>query len=492
MKRVSVIGSGIGGLAIAVRLALKGYKVSVYESNSSPGGKAAEFSSNGYRFDKGPSLLTMPEKIDELFVLAGKSPKDYFKYTKLNESCRYFYNDGVVIKAYSEPIKFSEEILKKTNTPIHKTKRYLSENEFIFKATSYLFLEKSLHKIKTYLSLKVLYSAMKIPFLNLFSTMNEVNLKRFSNPKIVQLFNRYATYNGSNPYLAPAVLNSISNLEFKKGAFFSEKGMSAIPKSIYKLALELGVKFYFNSKVESIKVNNKSIEGVVVGKDFFPSKLVVCNTDIYYVYNNLLPKNHLNNYKKDEERSSSAIIFYWGINMVFDQLQLHNILFSGDYQEEFKHSSEGKTISNDPTVYINITSKKKTSDAPPNSENWFVMINVSHNKKQDWDDLILKARKDIIRKINSTLKISIEDHIVFEDTVDPRSIESETHSFKGALYGTSSNSKESAFFRHPNFSKDIKGLYFCGGSVHPGGGIPLVLSSAKIVDELISEEYEKK
>jgi phytoene dehydrogenase-like protein len=116
-----VIGSGIGGLAIAVRLALKGYKVSVYESNSSPGGKAAEFSSNGYRFDKGPSLLTMPEKIDELFVLAGKSPKDYFKYTKLNESCRYFYNDGVVIKAYSKPIKFSEEIFKKTNTPIHKT-----------------------------------------------------------------------------------------------------------------------------------------------------------------------------------------------------------------------------------------------------------------------------------------------------------------------------------------------------------------------------------
>ena len=120
------------------------------------------------------------------------------------------------------------------------------------------------------------------------------------------------------------------------------------------------------------------------------------------------------------------------------------------------------------------------------------MINVPYNKDQDWDKLVVKSKKNIIKKINRVLNISIEDNIVCENVIDPRNIESETHSFKGALYGTSSNTKGAAFFRHPNFSKEIKGLYFCGGSVHPGGGIPLVLSSAKIVDELIKRDYEKK
>ena len=492
MKKASVIGAGIGGLAIAVRLAVNGYKVNVFESNSYPGGKAAEFKTKGFRFDKGPSLLTMPEKIDELFLLAGRTPRDYFKYSKINESCRYFYEDGTVIKAYSDVMKFSEELFNQTKTPKHQTINYLKENEFIFKATSYLFLEKSLHKLKTYLSFKVLLSALKIPFLNLFSTMNEINNKRFKNEKVVQIFNRYATYNGSDPYLAPGVLNSISNLEFKRGAFSADNGMSTIPKSIYKLALELGVGFYFNSSVEEIRIDENEVEGVVVGKDLYSSDLVICNTDIYYIYNKLLPKKYSLKQQQNSERSSSAIIFYWGIDKVFDTLQLHNILFTQSYKNEFKHIRGGISIYEDPTIYINITSKKKTSDAPKNSENWFVMINVPYNKDQDWDKLVMKSKKNIIKKINRVLNISIEDNIVCENVIDPRNIESETHSFKGALYGTSSNTKGAAFFRHPNFSKEIKGLYFCGGSVHPGGGIPLVLSSAKIVDELIKRDYEKK
>ena len=492
MKKASVIGAGIGGLAIAVRLAVNGYKVNVFESNSYPGGKAAEFKTKGFRFDKGPSLLTMPEKIDELFLLAGRTPRDYFKYSKINESCRYFYEDGTIIKAYSDVMKFSEELFNQTKTPKHQTINYLKENEFIFKATSYLFLEKSLHKLKTYLSFKVLLSALKIPFLNLFSTMNEINSKRFKNEKVVQIFNRYATYNGSDPYLAPGVLNSISNLEFKRGAFSADNGMSTIPKSIYKLALELGVVFYFNSTVEEIRIDKNEVEGVVVGKDLYSSDLVVCNTDIYYIYNKLLPKKYSLKQQQNSERSSSAIIFYWGIDKVFDKLQLHNILFTQSYKNEFKHIRGGINIYEDPTIYINITSKKKTSDAPKNSENWFVMINVPYNKDQDWDKLVMKSKKNIIKKINRVLNISIKDNIVCENVIDPRNIESETHSFKGALYGTSSNTKGAAFFRHPNFSKEIKGLYFCGGSVHPGGGIPLVLTSAKIVDELIKRDYEKK
>ena len=260
--------------------------------------------------------------------------------------------------------------------------------------------------------------------------------------------------------------------------------MRSIVKSLYTLALELGVVFMFNSRVKKITVKRKRVKSIISKNKEYESDIIVCNSDIHYVYNNLLDRKTFANYYKKNERSSSAIIFYWGINRLFDKLKLHNILFSENYKEEFDCIRNGK-IYNDPTVYINITSKKIKSDAPKGKENWFVMINTPHNSGQFSKNTIQQIKKDIVIKINRILNTNIEKHIVSEHIVDPKTIEKETLSFAGALYGTSSNTKSSAFFRHPNFSKDIQGLYFCGGSVHPGGGIPLALSSAKIVDGLI-------
>tara|TARA_B100000902_G_scaffold292852_1_gene279331 strand:- start:203 stop:1660 length:1458 start_codon:yes stop_codon:yes gene_type:complete len=485
LKKVSVIGSGIGGLAVAIRLKIRGYDVRVFEASASYGGKVSQIQNNGFRFDKGPSLLTMPDKIDELFKLANKKPADYFEYFELEESFRYFYEDGTVIRAYSDNEKLKNEIYEKTNVPKKTIQRYLDKNTFIFNATNHLFLEKSLHKLKSYISFRVLLSFFKLPFLNLFRTMNQVNKKTFNNEKITQLFNRYATYNGSNPYLAPGLFNSISHLELTKGAYYPKGGMRSIAKSLYTLALELGVVFMFNSRVKKIIVKREGVKSIISKKKEYESDIIVCNSDIHYVYNNLLDRKTVANYYKKNERSSSAIIFYWGINRLFDKLKLHNILFSENYKEEFDYIRKGK-IYNDPTIYINITSKKIKSDAPIGKENWFVMINTPHNSGQFSKNKIQQIKKDIVIKINRMLDTNIETHIVSEHIVDPKTIENETLSFAGALYGTSSNTKSSAFFRHPNFSKETQGLYFCGGSVHPGGGIPLALSSAKIVDDLIS------
>tara|TARA_B100002051_G_scaffold251106_1_gene263060 strand:- start:344 stop:973 length:630 start_codon:yes stop_codon:yes gene_type:complete len=207
------------------------------------------------------------------------------------------------------------------------------------------------------------------------------------------------------------------------------------------------------------------------------------------VYNNLLNKpNYLNNHTKNN-RSTSAIIFYWGIKKTFEKLSLHNILFAKDYENEFNEIKNSKNIQSDPTIYINITSKHIVTDAPKNSENWFVMINVSHNKGQNWDLLVQNARQKITKKINRFLNTDIEKFIEYEEYMDPTSIELKTGSFQGSLYGTSSNDRMSAFLRHPNFTNKIKNLYFCGGTVHPGGGIPLALNSSKIVtNEIISNK----
>jgi len=485
LKKAIVIGAGLGGLSVAIRLAVKGYDVTVFEANKHAGGKMNELRLGDYRFDTGPSLFTMPELVEELFDLAGHSMDDYLKSQRLQETCRYFFDDQTIINGFSDIEKFGQEVEKKTKVESNQVIDYLKKSKFIYDTTAPLFLNQSLHKLKTFLSFKVFLSMINLPFLGVFSSMNTANESQFEDQKIVQLFNRFATYNGSNPFLAPAILNIIPHLEFNKGAYFPDNGMYSIADALFNLAKKTGVKFKFNQKVDSIETYGNATVGIKIKEQIYSSDLIVCNTDIYFAYKHLLKQPLKAKKVLKQERSTSALIFYWGIKKEFNNLDLHNILFSADYQNEFSCLQKG-TISNDPTVYINITSKINKSDAPNGSENWFVMINVPSDNNQNWDELIKESRKNIIDKINKTLHTDIESLIEQEQVLEPRLIESMTGSFKGSLYGTSSNSRMAAFFRHPNFSKDFNNLYFCGGSVHPGGGIPLALSSAKIVDSLIN------
>ncbi|WP_029275614.1 1-hydroxycarotenoid 3,4-desaturase CrtD [Pedobacter borealis] len=481
-----VIGAGIAGIASAIRLSLKGYEVDVFEANSKPGGKLAEIKMNGFRFDAGPSLFTMPRYVDELFKLAGKNPEDYFEYLKLKEICRYFYEDGLRLNASADLDEFAKEIEEKTASTAKEVERYLNKSKTIYDVTHRVFLERSLHKIKSYLHWDTLKSIFRFGQIDAFRTQAKANRSFFKDDRIAQLFNRYATYNGSDPYQAPATLNIIPHFEYHYGAFLPKKGMYSIVTALIKLAEELGIRFHYNQKVEEIIYSNglnPEVQGVKVNDKIYKANVVVSNLDIWFTYKNLLkniarPKKLLN-----QERSSSALIFYWGMDGNYSDMGLHNIFFAEDYQKEFNAIWKDKTISSDPTVYINISAKHIRGDAPTDSENWFVMINVPANNGQNWDVLIKEVRTNIIKKISRLLNRNIEKDIICEQILDPRSIESKTGSYQGSLYGNSSNNQFSAFLRHPNFSSKVKNLYFCGGSVHPGGGIPLALLSAKIIDD---------
>lgn len=489
MKTI-IIGSGIAGLATAVRLACAGHQVEVFEANQYPGGKLSEINKNGFRFDAGPSLFTLPHLVDELFELAEKKPKDHFRYIKLDKACNYFYEDGTRFTSYHNRQQFANELQNKLElkdtTPVLKQ---LDKAAWRYKITTPIFIEYSLHRLKNYTNLHTIKGLLSIFRLNLFSSMHLENQKLFKDKRLVQYFNRFSTYNGSSPYKAPALLNMIPHLEHNIGTFFPEEGMHAITQSIYKLAQTVGVRFYFGSKADEIIVEDKKVKAILVGGKRFDADIVVSNADIYSTYKKLLPTEKHPENILNQEKSSSALIFYWGINKEFAELDLHNILFTNDYEKEFYHLFDKKTIYHDPTIYINITSKYKSNDAPKGCENWFVMINVPNNNGQDWEALIAQARKNILEKINRILQTDIEKCIETEETLDPRSIEKRTSSFAGALYGNASNNRYAAFLRHKNFSSQVKGLYFCGGSVHPGGGIPLCLNSAKIVSTLIQEDY---
>lgn len=483
-KKAVVVGSGIAGLAGAIRLACKGYEVDVFEANAYLGGKLTVFEQNGYRFDAGPSLFTMPKYVEELFELAGKRPSDYFEYVQWPTACHYFFEDGTFL-----PFVFNQNQLEKVVSETLQIdpkplRKHLQKSAFIYQKTREPFLENSLHRLSNYFSKAIVSCVAAIPKLSIFTTMHAANEKALNHPKLVQIFDRYATYNGSNPYKAPGILNIIPHLEHGIGTYFPTKGMHSIPQSLIQLGKDLGIAYHTNKRVNEIVHQNKQVSGIRIGNEIIPAAVVLCNSDVKPAYKHLLPTVKISPKVLKQEPSSSALIFYWGIQKKFPKLDLHNIFFSENYHEEFNHIFEQKSVYHDPTIYVHISSKIIQSDAPSGCENWFVMINVPANSGQNWQEIRETARKQILEKLNRMLQIDLESLIETEDFLDPIRIEERTSSFAGALYGASSNDRMAAFFRHPNFSP-IQGLLFAGGSVHPGGGIPLCLLSAKIaVDQL--------
>ncbi|MBO2008274.1 phytoene desaturase [Siccationidurans soli] len=486
---VAIIGAGIAGLATAVRLAVAGHPVTVFEAGPTFGGKMQQFAlPGGYRFDAGPSLFTLPQLVDDLFRLAGREPAEYFRYQRLDPITHYFFADGTRLTAWADAEKFAAEIEAKLATPAAEVTRFLARAGRAYDATAGTFLHKSLHKAGTYLSSETLKAVGALPQLGLLGTMHQRHANAFGkDPRLVQLFDRYATYNGSDPYQAPATLSMIPHLEHGIGAFYPEGGIYAIAESLLRLATEFGVKFRYNEAVEEIITAEKRVTGLRTALDVYDFGRVVSNMDVVPTYRRLLPGQPAPERTLGQPRSSSALIFYWGIRREFSELDLHNIFFSADYKAEFRAIFEERTVADDVTVYVNITSKKTPTDAPVGHENWFVMVNVPHDQGQDWDALASKTRAAVLRKLSQALGTAVEPLIAAERVWTPPGIAADTSSFGGALYGSSSNNALAAFLRHPNFSGQLEGLYFCGGSVHPGGGIPLCLLSAKIVSSLIDE-----
>lgn len=485
-KSCAVIGAGVAGIAAAIRMRNKGYDVTVFEANSFPGGKLSTESNGAYRFDMGPSVFTLPEYVDELFTLSGKDPRAYFSYTQLDPVYRYFFEDGSVLDAYHGMEQFAEKIAAKTSDSKAQILRYMKKTAQMYDLTAEVFLHNSLHKVKNYFTKAVAKGLLNFGKIGAFDTMHGVNSKAFRDKRLVQLFNRYATYNGSSPYLAPATLNVIPHVEIMKGAYYPEGGMFSITKALVQLATDLGVTFKFSSPVQEIITLYNHATGIRTSNNEVQSfDTVISNMDVYSTYHRLLPNAPKPKRTLQQPKSSSGIIFYWGIEHSFAELGLHNIFFAEDYEAEFETIFGKRSIYHDPTIYVNITSKHTPSDAPAGCENWFAFINVPNNTGQDWDAFIETAREAIIQKVNRMLKTDIRPMIASELVFDPRVIEQRTSSAFGAIYGNSSNNKFAAFMRHPNFSRTVKNLYFCGGSVHPGPSIPLCLLSAKITTNLI-------
>lgn len=485
-NHIVVIGAGVAGLAAALRLRAKNYHVTVLEKNATCGGKIMDFTSGGYRWDKGPSLFTNPLEVDELISLFGVNPRDYYNYQQSESTCSYYFHD----KTSAHFVRDREVLKNELNSKFgieaaNRTMTYLERSGESYKRIGDFFIDNPPVKLRDVFRKELVVRYPHFLTSKLRKNLHQYNHATLKEPKLVQVFDRFGTYNGSNPFKMSGLYSMIPHLEQNIGTFFPEGGMRAIVDSLYRLAFERGVNFCFNERIIDV-VKSEGGYSVRTDNAHYQASKLVCAIDHVTFYRDLLKDEKLFKHYSRQERSTSALVFYWGVKRVIPELRMHNIFFCKDYRREFDQLFTEQSFADDPTVYVHVSSVMNADDAPAGCQNWFVMINTPAGKEPDTAQ-ILKYKNLIIDRIRQQFDSDISTSVEVENHWTSRAIEQDTGSWLGALYGASSNGKLAALRRHGNQHKKYPGLYFCGGTVHPGGGIPLVLKSAKIVANIIDK-----
>ena len=481
-----VIGGGPSGIAAALRRNKRLENVLIIEQTDHLGGKLDTYEWQGFKWDKGPSLFTLPDLVDDLFRLYGKNPTDYFQYVLHDENCRYHFKDGTHFTLYSSSEKRTAELSKHfKQDEIDSVEKYITKIGKTYDAIGELFIGSPKLSFADAFKPKILKQYPKIVSRQMLFSMNDYNERLLKNEKLVQLFNRYGTYNGSNPYKMSGLYSMIPHLELNIGTYFPKGGMRSIVESLITLAKEEGVHIKLSEKNTKV-IPTEDGYTIQLENETIKAKNVICSIDHVNFYKKVLTDDALYAKHVQEERSTSAVVFYWAVEGKHENVGLHNIIFSSDYVKEFKQLFDDKVVQDEPTIYIHNSSAVEKSHAPETGENWFVMINAPAGVDVK-EERLEELRQYMKKGIKNALGIDLENKILHEENWSMRKIEKETGSFMGSLYGGAFNTKTASFKRHGNESKKYKNLYFTGGSVHPGGGIPLVLKSAKIVDELMEK-----
>lgn len=487
-KHVLIIGAGLGGLAAAIRLAKYGLRVTVFEKNATPGGKMNETCIGKFRFDIGPSLLTMPSVIDDLFSFISKKRSEYLQFVHVDPICRYFFSDNTIFDTFSDRDKMHSELEKFAPQEIAAYDKFLNYVHDLYKFAAEIFLFTPIHEFRKIIKFRFLPSLFQIHRLDALCTVHQRLTSFFNEPKLLQVFDRYPTYNGSDPFQAPATLNIIAHVEYNMGSYYISGGMYQMIRAMEKLCRELNIEIHYNSPVERINYYNKRITGIQVNGTSISADYIVCNADVVHTFNHLITgfskrKARLNRL----EPSLSGLVFLWSVKGIHDQLGHHNVFFSSDYRREFKQLSQEQRPPDDPTIYVCISSRRDAQHAPKNGENWFVLLNMPClSAGQNWKAYLKQLRAIALARLKRH-DVHLESKIEAEQVFTPENFLSLYGANRGSIYGISSNHRLSAFLRPPNRSRELQGLYFVGGSTHPGGGIPLVLLSGKMVSELIAE-----
>jgi phytoene desaturase len=477
--RVIIVGGGVGGLASAIRLRSAGHPVTIFERNDGVGGKLATFERDGYVFDIGPSLITLPHIIDDVFRTAGTSLADEVELVRLDPQFRYGWRDGSTLTVPDDVDATAAAFDAFLPGAAEQWRAFDARGRRIWDVAERTFFAGPMSNPLSLL--QRMRSPLDLPAIDPMRTLHRSATRYFDDERLLQWAGRYATYSGSSPYAAPATLACIPHVESRFGCWYPMGGLGALRDAFEEVARRVGVEIVTGADVARVTANRR-VSGVgLADGTHVPAEIVVVNTDAEHLYADLLPDRRALARVRRAERSTSGFVMCLGVRGLTPALEHHNVWFSDDYRQEYDELDAGRPA-DDPTIYACVSSVTDSSQAPDGCENWFLLVNAPAGAEIDAD-----AYGAVVLSQLASHGVDLRNRIEFTWTMTPDDIARRYRSPGGAIYGTSSNGKRAAFVRPANRGAR-EGLYLVGGSSHPGGGLPLVTTSAKIVAAMIASD----
>lgn len=493
---IVIIGAGIGGLSAAIRLAAAGQEVVVLEKNPRVGGKMYQIEADGYRWDTGPSVITMQHVFEALFAAAGRRLDEYLTLLPIDPLTRYFYANGMQLDATSDWARMAQQIEAIEPRDVEGYLAFLRHAAQLHRITGPVFIYNRPPTVRRILGVPVA-DWFKV---DAWRTMQSKISSLVRSPELRQLLGRFATYVGGSPFEAPATLNVIAHVEMTGGVTYPQGGIYRIAAALETVAGELGVTVRTNAPVAEICTNTSNGTPHVTGVRLqdggeIKARAVISNVDVAMTYRHLLapnvvPARTLRRLTRGDT-SCSGFILMLGVRGETPGVAHHNVWFSADYPREFQQIFREGTPPDNPTLYAAITSKTDPDHAPPGCENWFLLVNAPPlDDRFDWEAQKVAYRNRVLQCLAGH-GVDLRDRIEVERIWTPRDLQERSGAFRGALYGASPNHATTALRRPHNRCRDVRGLYFAGGTTHPGGGVPMVTLSGKVASDLVLEDLAR-
>jgi diapolycopene oxygenase len=490
-KQIIVIGGGLGGLSAAIRLAADGHEVTVLEKNERAGGKLNTVSGDGYSFDTGPSILTMPWVLEQLFASAGRRLEDYMQLSRVEPQWRTFFDDGTTLDVTSDLPSMLEELKRVSPEDAKGYLAYLSDCQEMYDMSCKSFYSRSLSGIS---DLRTKHTLRELLAMDPMKTMHQFTDKRFSDKRLKQLFDFFIMYVGSSPYAAPAVLSQLIYVQLGLGIFYVRGGMYNIARGMLRLLDELGAQVRTGCRVEQVLCAGSRATGVLLEDgSVLGADIVVSNLEAIPSHQSILAD--MPGAKEQERRlgkykpTVSGLVLLLGVNKTYESLLHHNFLFSSDPAKEFDDLFVKGVPTDDPTIYIGISGKSDPSQTQAGKENLFVLTHVPPLKDgESWQPLKERYRELVLDKLERMGLDDLRSHIEFEHSFTPDDLKKLYGSNGGSIYGVVTDRKLNGGFKIPSRSALLDNLYFVGGSTHPGGGVPMVTLSGQLTADLIQKD----
>ncbi len=485
-KNVIVLGAGLGGISAAISLAQAGYRVCIHEKNGQIGGKLNSLKTGGYTFDLGPSILTLPHIFERLFERSGRKMEDYIPIRSVRPHWRNFFEDGQAIDLHPDPEVMAGEARKAGEEP-EAVERFLRYSFELYDLVNDGYFQEGLDTASDF---SRHYGFFKFPRFDLFRSMHGGVARYLKSAKMRDIFDYFIKYVGSSAYNAPAFMNCLPAIQFRYDLWYVDGGMYGIATGLGRLMDELGIEVRLNSSVARIDREGTTVKGIVTGDgEFHPADIVVSNVEVIPAYEQLLGEDERFMKKLAKyEPACSGLILDLGLDTTYPQLAHHNFFFSGNQKEHFASVFKKHELPDDPTIYLVAASRTDPTVAPAGCDTLKILPHIPFiDDERPLTRADYEAFKEkVLDKLERMGLHDLRKHVVVEHMWTPLDIRHQYNSNKGSIYGVVSDRLKNLAFKAPKQSTKYPNLFFVGGSVNPGGGMPMVVQCGQNVARMIA------